>query len=176
MTPGLKAFRCGRERLEPIRAILNEAIANSTALWEYRPRSIETMEAWFETKATGGYPVIGATDEGGEFLGFASYGPFRLFPAYKYTVEHSVYVEQRFRGRGVGRFLLAELIAAAQGQGLHVMVGAIDASNAASVRLHRSLGFEHCGTVRQAGFKFGRWLDLSLYELVLPTPSQPVDG
>ena len=70
----------------------------------------------------------------------------------------------------------ASSIAAAQGQDYHVMVGGIDAENAVSIKLHESLGFNHCGTVRHAGFKFGRWLDLAFYQLILRTPAAPVDG
>lgn len=159
-----------------ILAIFNDAIANSTALYDYRSRPPESMVAWFDAKARGRYPVIGIEDERGELMGFASYGPFRAWPAYKYTVEHSVYVDARFRGRGLGRRLLTEAIAAAQSQDYHVMVGGIDAANAVSIRLHESLGFEHCGTVKHAGFKFGRWLDLAFYQLILRTPAAPVDG
>jgi phosphinothricin acetyltransferase len=72
--------------------------------------------------------------------------------------------------------LLVELIAVAQQQGYHVLVGGIDAQNAASIQLHRKLGFQEAGTLRQVGFKFGRWLDLVFYQLVLPTPEHPCDG
>jgi phosphinothricin acetyltransferase len=160
----------------PILAILNEAIANSTALYDYRPRTLDSMRAWFQAKEAGGYPVIGLVDEDGTLLGFASYGTFRAFPAYKYTVEHSVYVHHAHRGRGLGRQLLQALIEHARAQGLHVLVGGIDTANQGSIALHTRLGFTHCGTVRQAGFKFGRWLDLAFYQLVLDTPAQPVDG
>ena len=159
-----------------ILAIFNDAIANSTALYDYKPRAPESMVAWFDAKAKGRYPVIGVEDESGALMGFASYGPFRAWPAYKYTIEHSIYVDARFRGRGLGRLLLKEIIAAAQGQDYHVMVGGIDAANAVSIKLHESLGFAHCGTVRQAGFKFSRWLDLAFYQLILRTPATPVDG
>jgi phosphinothricin acetyltransferase len=159
-----------------ILSIFNDAIANSTALYDYRPRAPESMNPWFEAKSKGRYPVIGVEDETGTLMGFASYGPFRAWPAYKYTVEHSVYVDGRFRSRGLGRLLLTEIIAAAQGQDYHVMVGGIDAANAVSIRLHESLGFSHCGTVKHAGFKFGRWLDLAFYQLILRTPAAPVDG
>jgi phosphinothricin acetyltransferase len=91
-------------------------------------------------------------------------------------VEHSVYVDARFRGQGVGRVLLRAVIAAAESQDYHVMVGGIDAANAISIRLHESLGFTPCGIVRHAGFKFGRWLDLAFYQLILRTPAAPVDG
>ena len=156
--------------------ILNEAILNSTALYDYHPRTLDSMTRWFELKAAHGFPVIGALDGSGHFLGFGSYGTFRDRPAYKYTVEHSVYVQAQQRGRGVGRLLMQELIARARQQGLHVLVGGIDLGNAASIALHQSLGFVHAGTLPQVGFKFGRWLDLAFYQLVLDTPRQPVDG
>jgi phosphinothricin acetyltransferase len=159
-----------------ILAIFNEAIAHSTALYDYQLRGDADMEAWFDGKERRNYPVICAEDESGELMGFASYGQFRERPAYKYTVEHSVYVDARFRGRGVGRLLLEAIIEAAERQDYHVLVGGIDASNAISIRLHERLGFTACGIVRQAGFKFGRWLDLAFYQRILKTPAAPVDG
>lgn len=160
----------------PILEILNEAIANSTALYDYKPRAPDTMVGWFKTKELGRYPVIGALGEGGELLGFASYGTFRAWPAYKYSVEHSVYVHKDHRGKGIGMALMRRLIDAARSQDYHVLVGGIDVANGASIALHEKLGFTHAGTVRQAGFKFGRWLDLAFYQLVLDTPRQPVEG
>ena len=156
--------------------ILNEAILNSTALYDYQPRTLDSMTRWFELKAAHRFPVIGAVDGSGHFLGFASYGTFRDRPAYKYTMEHSVYVQAQQRGRGVGRRLMQELIVRARQQEVHVLVGGIDLGNAASIALHQSLGFVHAGTLPQVGFKFGRWLDLAFYQLVLDTPRQPVDG
>lgn len=159
-----------------ILAILNDAIVHSTALYDYQPRTMAQMTAWFEARQAGPYPVIGLEDAAGELLGFASYGPFRAFAAYQYTVEHSVYVRRDARGRGLGRQLLQAVIGRARAQQLHVLVGAIDADNAASIALHRQLGFVHAGTLRQVGYKFGRWLDLALYQLVLETPAQPREG
>jgi phosphinothricin acetyltransferase len=159
-----------------ILAIFNEAIANSTALYDYKPRTDADMQTWFDAKELRNYPVICAENDSGELLGFASYGQFRERPAYKYTVEHSVYVDARFRGQGVGRTLIEAIIEAAQSQGYHVLVGGVDASNAVSIRLHEKLGFTSCGIVREAGFKFGRWLDLAFYQLILKTPAAPVDG
>jgi phosphinothricin acetyltransferase len=165
-----------RRHSAPILAIFNEAIANSTALYDYNPRVAESMVGWFEAKTKGRYPVIGIEDDAGALVGFGSYGAFRAWPAYKYTVEHSIYIDSRFRGQGHGRVLLEALIAAAIEQDYHVMVGGIDASNAVSIKLHESLGFTHSGTVKQAGFKFGRWLDLAFYQKILTTPAAPVDG
>lgn len=165
-----------RRHSNAILDIFNEAIANSTALYDYKQRSAQDMVAWFDGKSRKHYPVIGAENDAGELMGFASYGQFRERPAYKYTVEHSVYVDTRFRGQGVGRRLLEAVIREAEIQDYHVMVGGIDASNTVSIKLHESLGFTACGIVRQAGFKFGRWLDLAFYQLILRTPASPVDG
>ncbi|ASK90754.1 GNAT family N-acetyltransferase [Xanthomonas campestris pv. trichodesmae] len=155
--------------------IFNEAIANSTALYDYRPRPPESMVGWFATKQTGGFPVIGVEHDDGTLMGFASYGTFRAWPAFKYSVEHSIYVHRDHRGKGLGRLLLQALIAAAQARGVHVLVGGIDASNQASIALHEQFGFTHAGTVREAGFKFGRWLDLAFYQRILDTPADPHD-
>jgi phosphinothricin acetyltransferase len=159
----------------PILAILNDAIATSTALFDYRPRAPATMVEWFRAKEARRLPVLGAVAADGSLLGFATYGPFRNWPAYKYTIEHSVYVEREQRRRGVGRALMTSLIALAEQQDYHVMVAGIDAANAPSIALHVELGFVPAGVIHHAGFKFGRWLDLAFYELRLRTPAQPVD-
>ncbi|WZB61951.1 N-acetyltransferase family protein [Achromobacter xylosoxidans] len=136
----------------------------------------ESMDTWFQTKQKGGFPVIGFENAAGELMGFASYGTFRAWPAYKYSVEHSVYVDGRHRGLGLGEALMRALIARARERDVHVLVGGIDAANQGSIRLHEKLGFKHAGTLREAGFKFGRWLDLAFYQLTLDTPANPVDG
>ncbi|KWE56844.1 acetyltransferase [Burkholderia ubonensis] len=164
------------EHAAAILDILNEAIVNSTALYDYAPRPPQAMATWFATKRAGGFPVVGAVDASGRLLGFASWGTFRAFPAFKYTVEHSVYVHHEQRGRGLGERLLRELVRRARDAQVHVLVGCIDASNAGSIRLHTRLGFTHAGTLSQVGFKFGRWLDAAFYQLTLDTPDQPQDG
>ncbi len=172
----MKIIRCDPTHASAILAIFNEAIVNSTALYDYQPRTTAMMQAWFDAKTKGHFPVIGAVNDAGELLGFASYGTFRAWPAYKYTIEHSVYVDARFRGQGVGKTLLREIITAATDQDYHVLIGGIDAANAASIALHRRLGFSPCASIKQAGFKFGRWLDLEFYQLILSTPVRPIDG
>jgi phosphinothricin acetyltransferase len=172
----MQLIDCDRRRAPEILAILNEAIAHSTALYDYHPRTMAMMETWFDAKERGQYPVIGAVDGEERLLGFASYGPFRNWPAYKYSVEHSVYVDSRYRGRGLGTLLLDALIARARQQQYHNVIGGIDAANDVSIALHKRFGFEFCGRVRHAGFKFGRWLDLDFYQLILDTPAHPVEG
>jgi L-amino acid N-acyltransferase YncA len=176
MQMSMRIISCDRSRAGAILAILNEAIENSTALYEYRPRTQASMDAWFAAKEQARYPIIGVIDAADRLLGFASYGAFRAWPAYKYSVEHSLYVERAQRGRGIGKLLLGELIASAARQDYHMLIGGIDAQNEASVALHRRLGFEPCGHVRHAGFKFNRWLDLLFYQLLLKTPAHPLDG
>jgi phosphinothricin acetyltransferase len=171
----MNMIRCGQAYSDQILAIFNEAILTSTALYDYKPRTSAAMEAWFEAKRRGNYPVIGLEDDR-KLLGFGSYGTFRAWPAYKYSVEHSIYVTPEHRGKGLGGILLKEIIAAARSQDFHVLIGAIDSANTASIRLHKAHGFEHAGRIKQVGFKFGRWLDLDFYQLILNTPAQPFDG
>ncbi|WP_374398702.1 N-acetyltransferase family protein [Niveibacterium sp.] len=168
---------CSFERhADAILAIFNEAIVNSTALYDYTPRPPESMVTWFETKRKGGFPVLGIEDTEGRLLAFGSYGTFRAWPAYKYSVEHSVYVHKDHRGKGLGPEVMQALIAAARRNGVHAMIGGIDAANTGSIALHQRLGFKHVGTLPEVGFKFGRWLDLAFYQLLLDTPARPVDG
>lgn len=172
----MNLVRCTRRHAPAILEVFNDAILTSTALYDYKARTPEMMEGWFTAKEKGNFPVLGLEDENGTLLGFASYGTFRAWPAYKYSVEHSVYVHKDHRGRGIGKRLLREVIVAAQEQGYHTLIGGIDAQNTVSIRLHVDLGFVHCATIKEAGFKFGRWLDLAFYQLILPSPQQPVDG
>ncbi len=156
--------------------IFNHAILHTTALYEYNPRTMATMQQWFANKAAGNFPVWGLKNADGILLAFGSYGTFRAFPAFKYSVEHSVYVHPDHQGKGYGKIMLQRLIAAAEEQNYHLLIGGIDASNHGSIALHQKLGFVHSGTITQAGFKFGRWLDLAFYQLTLRSPSTPVDG
>ncbi len=146
--------------LEPLRTIYNPAVLHSTASYDYAPRSSEKQLDWFAAKQAGGWPVLVA-QAGETVAGFASYGPFRAWEGYRFTVEHSVYVDQRFRRSGIASALIGALMAQARAQGLHLMVAAIDAANAGSIELHRRLGFEDAGVLREAGYKFDRWLDLA---------------
>jgi phosphinothricin acetyltransferase len=156
--------------------IFNDAILTSTALYDYQPRTLSSMDDWFANKLKGNFPILGLENAAGQLIAFGSYGTFRAFPAYKYTVEHSVYVHRDHRKQGLGLQIMQALIEAAQQNDLHAMIGAIDASNDGSRALHQRLGFQHVGTLPQVGFKFGRWLDLAFYQLLLNGPQNPLDG
>lgn len=153
--------------------ILNEAIENSTALYDYKPRLLSSMMSWFEAKKSNNYPVIGLENINGELIAFGSYGAFRSWPAYKYSVEHSIYVHKDYRGYGLGHILLESLIQSAQCNNYHAMIGGIDITNTGSIALHEKHGFQHVGTLPEVGYKFGRWLDLAFYQLILDTPDAP---
>jgi L-amino acid N-acyltransferase YncA len=114
-----------------------------------------------------GYPYFVA-ELGGRVVGYAYASAYRTRPAYRYTVENSVYIASDMQGKGVGRMLLAELIGACTTQGFRLMVAVIgDSANSASISLHRRAGFRFCGTIHSVGFKFGRWLDGVVMELPL---------
>jgi L-amino acid N-acyltransferase YncA len=158
-----------------IMEIYNDAIQNTTAVYTYKTQTIEERLLWFKKKKEDNFPVLVA-EEDNLVTGFATFGPFRPFPAYKYTIEHSVYVHKDYRKRGIGTALVKEIIKIAGEREYKTIVAGIDASNKNSIAMHEKLGFQYSGTVKKAGFKFGRWLDLVFYQLELPGPEKPVDG
>lgn len=152
--------------LAPMLAIYNDAVLTTTAVYDYQPRSSEQQVAWFKAKQEHGLPVLVAEDHSA-VVGFASYGPFRPWPAYLHSVENSLYVTPEQRGRGIGSALLPALIQRAAERGLHTMIAGIDATNEASLRLHAKFGFERVAQFREVGWKFERWLDLAFLQLML---------
>lgn len=158
--------------LGSLRDIYNDAVLNTTAIWNEAAIDLENRRAWLELRAQQGFPVLVAED-GGEVVGYASYGPWRAFDGFRETVEHSVYVGADQRGKGLGPLLMQALIERARAQGLHVMVAAIESGNTASIRLHERLGFLITGQMPQVGQKFGRWLDLTFMQLILDPRSSP---
>lgn len=152
--------------LDAIAEILNQEILSGTASWRDTPWSATDMARWLDERQGLGFPVIVA-EEGGEALGYASYGPFRAGEGYAQTVEHSVYVARRARGRGIARLLMARLIERARAAGLHRMIGGVSADQRASLELHRRLGFVEEGRLGEVGVKRGRRLDLVFMVLAL---------
>lgn len=152
--------------LDAMLAIYNDAIINTTAVYDYQPRTSDGQRQWFETKRVHRLPVLVAHD-GATIIGFGSFGPFRPWPAYQYTVENSLYVDAGYRRKGAGTALLGSLVNAAQAAGYHAIVAGIDATNVASLALHRKAGFDPIAHFREVGWKFERWLDLVFMEKIL---------
>jgi L-amino acid N-acyltransferase YncA len=159
--------------LAAILGIYNHAIATTTAVFDYHAHTLDARRDWLHAKQAARLPVVVAVVDD-EVVGFATYGPFRAWPAYKYTIEHSVYVAERAWRRGVARALMHALLASAREHDYHAVIAGIGADNLPSLRLHESLGFVEVAHFREVGFKFGRWLDLKFLELLLSTPRQPV--
>ncbi|ONM48720.1 GNAT family N-acetyltransferase [Nocardia donostiensis] len=157
-------------RLDDVPAILeihNQAIAETTSIWDTEPADLGERLAWFHNRTTAGRPVLAAEIDG-ELAGYASYGPWRPKSGYRHTVENSVYVAERFHRRGVATALLTELLARARAAGnIHAVIAAIESRNTGSVALHERFGFRTVGVLPQVGRKFDRWMDLTLMQLTL---------
>ncbi|PTW59092.1 phosphinothricin acetyltransferase [Breoghania corrubedonensis] len=153
---------CGDD-IPAITAIYDEAVRTGTASFELVPPNETEMHRRFETLVEGGYPYLvchGEIDGAARLLGYAYAGAYRPRPAYRTTVENSVYVAAEARRMGVGRQLLTRLIEEATARDFRQMVAVIgDSANVASIELHRSLGFSMVGTLKNVGRKFDRWLD-----------------
>jgi phosphinothricin acetyltransferase len=158
---------------EGIAAIYNDAVMHTTAIWNETVVDTANRAKWLSDRQGMGYPVLVAVADDGAILGYASFGDWRAFDGYRHTVEHSVYVDKNRRGAGIGKTLMLALIERARAAGKHVMVAGIEAGNAASIQLHRQLGFVEVGLLREVGTKFGRWLDLAFLQLQLDTRVDP---
>ncbi|WP_336517512.1 N-acetyltransferase family protein [Pollutibacter soli] len=154
------------EDLPQMLEIYNDIILNTTAVYDYNAHTLEMRTNWFNDRLRMNLPVIVAMD-GEDLVGFGSFGQFRAWAAYKYAVEHSVYVRNDQRGRGIGKRILVQLINEAKKRNLHTMIAGIDASNDASIRLHEQLGFIEVGHFKEVGYKFNRWLDLKFLQLTI---------
>jgi phosphinothricin acetyltransferase len=152
--------------LPQILDIYNHVILNTTAVYNYDPHTLAMRQEWFATKQQQGIPVFVA-EEGTEIVGFSTYGPFRAWQAYQYTVENSVYVKDVHRGKGIAKLLMQPVIDSAKENGMHTMVAGIDATNEASIYLHKQFGFEEVALFKEVGYKFDRWLDLAFMQLIL---------
>ncbi|MDR3514216.1 MAG: GNAT family N-acetyltransferase [Azospirillaceae bacterium] len=161
--------------IEGILAIYNDAVVNTNAIWNEQRVDAANRAAWLADRQRAGYPVLVAIDDRQAVAGYASFGDWRAFDGYRHTVEHSVYVRPDCRGTGIGKALMATLIERARAIGKHVMVAGIEAGNVASIALHRKLGFEDVGLLREVGTKFGLWLDLAFLQLSLDARPDP-DG
>jgi len=156
-----------RADMAAVLAIYNDAVAHSTATYDYEPRTLEEQLAQYDQKMLDGYGFYVAATPDGTVAGFSTYGLYRTRPGWRYACEHSVYVAAPWRGRHVGLSLLPPIKRHARKRGFHTMIGVVDAENAASLGMHRRAGFAEVGTVRQGGYKFDRWLDVTFLQAML---------
>ena len=159
--------------LPAIRDIYNDAVLNTLAIWNEQTVDLDNRLQWLNARQAQGYPVLVIVDAADTTLGYASFGDWRPFEGFRHTVEHSVYIHPEQRGKRLGPQLLSALIERAKGCHKHVMVAAIEGGNAASIHVHRQLGFVSSGRMPQVGIKFGRWLDLTFMQLMLNPGAEP---
>jgi len=153
--------------LPGILEIYNDAVLNTTASYDYEPRTLDHRTQWFEERQRDNYPILVAVDAAGRVEGWSALNPFHARIGYRFTSENSVYVAADRRGKGIGRALMGPLLEAGRARGLHAILAVIDAENEPSIRLHAAFGFEKVGHFKQTGFKFGRWLDVVYMEKLL---------
>lgn len=149
-----------------ILAIVNHAIATSTANYNYEPQTLAEQTAWFESKQQYNFPVWVAVVED-LAVAFGTYGTFREKMGYRYTVEHTIYVQEDQQRKGIGKALLIQLVTQAKAEGYHAMIGGIDAKNAESIAFNQKMGFEIVGHLKEVGYKFDQWLDLCFVQRLL---------
>jgi L-amino acid N-acyltransferase len=155
-----------QQDLQIILDIMNDAILNTTSIYDYRVRTNEFVENWFNKKQADKMPVL-VCESNNKTVAYGTYGIFRAWDAYKFSVEHSIYVQRDFQGQGIGKQLLMALIGKAKKDGYHTMIAGIDASNQKSCDLHKKLGFNEAGRFKEVGYKFDKWLDLVFMQIML---------
>lgn len=157
---------------DQITAIYNEVLTHSTAIYNDRPATVEERVSWWRSRIAQGFPVVVASDET-RIAGFATFGDFRAWPGYRFTVEGTVHIHSDARGHGIGTRLLNEILARARVMGKHVMIAGVDSENAASLRFLERFGFERAGQLREVGYKFHRFLDLVFLQYWITPPTRP---
>jgi L-amino acid N-acyltransferase len=151
--------------LEAINAIYNHYVRHSTCTYQTEPETPEDRRAWFDRHGPQ-HPVVVA-EAAGQVVGWGSLSAYHVRAAYCHTVENSVYVRHDAMRRGIGSGLMEHLIARARELGHRTIIAAIDAGQTASVAFHARHGFVEAGRLREVGFKFGRWLDVVYWQLLL---------
>jgi phosphinothricin acetyltransferase len=160
---------------EQVTAIYNEVLTNSTAIYNERPATVEERVSWWRSRIAQDFPVLVAAD-GAHIAGFGSFGDFRAWPGYRFTVEGTVHIHAGSRGQGVGTELLNGILARAKSAGKHVMIAGVDSENAASLRFLERFGFERAGQLREVGYKFDRFLDLVFLQYWITPPLRQPGG
>jgi len=154
------------EDLPSILKIVNFEIEHTTSIYDYNKRTLQNQTIWFEKKKIEEMPVIIA-EEKGSVIAFGTFGIFRPWDGYQFSVEHSIYLNKNSRGRGTGTKIMNKLIHLAKEQGFHIMIAGIDANNTKSIKFHHNFGFKEVGRFNQIGYKFDKWLDLVFMQLFL---------
>lgn len=150
---------------QPTMEIYNQEIQNSFSTLDLTPRTLKEQRRWLK-KHAGAYLILVA-ELNKKVIGFASLSKYRNRPAYATTVEDSIYIKEEYRCQGIGKVLLSQLLNQATSLGFHAVIARIVSFNQTSANLHKSLGFELVGKEKEVGRKFGRWLDIELYEKLL---------
>jgi phosphinothricin acetyltransferase len=166
MHPPITLRNATEADLPAILNIYNDVILTTTAVYSEEPHTLQMRQAWFNERRSAGFPVIVAVADD-VIAGFGTYGHFRVWPCYRFTMEHSVYVHKDMRGRGISKILLTDLITKAKAAGMHTMIAGVDSENDVSLQLHLKFGFTQVARFKEVGFKFGRWLDLVFLEMIL---------
>jgi phosphinothricin acetyltransferase len=159
------------EDVKAILEIINFEISNTTSVYDHKERTTETQSAWLNKKEKEMMPVVVA-EMNGTVVGYGTYGIFRPWDGYRYSIEHSMYVHNDSRGLGIGKLIMAELIKLATIAGYHTMIAGVDASNKGSYEFHKKFGFIEIGTFKEIGYKFNKWLDLIFMQLILDGDNQ----
>jgi L-amino acid N-acyltransferase len=154
------------EDLAEIVAIYNDVMQTSFTIWREEPTSVAERQEWLFETSRMGYPVLVVTDASG-VLGFVAAEPFRAWPGYAATWEHSIHVRRDARSRGVGGYALAAMEAILRARGAHVMIAGIDSENDGSLRFHARAGFLETGRRPEVGQLRGSWRDLVLLQKTL---------
>lgn len=149
-----------------VREIINDSILHTSHNYDYHPKSLEEVESIFSEKIREGFPVL-VGEIHGEVLAYATYGKFRAKPGYSKTLEHSIYLNEKAQGKGLGSEMMRKLIEIAKEQGYHMMIAGMDSENLGSYRFHERLGFRETARMPEVSFKFGKWLTLVFMQLKL---------
>lgn len=149
-----------------VREIINDSILHTSHNYDYYPKSLEEVELLFSEKIGDGFPVL-VGEVHGEVFGYATYGKFRAKPGYSKTLEHSIYLNEKAQGKGLGSEMMRKLIEIAKEQGYHMMIAGMDSENLGSYRFHERLGFRETARMPEVSFKFGKWLTLVFMQLKL---------
>lgn len=158
--------------LKAVNEIYNDAILNTTALYREELETLEERQEWYSKKLQKGDPMF-VYEENNQVIGFVTFAHFLPYRAYRYTVEHSIYVHKEHRGKGIGTKLLKCIIEEANKRQIKTIIASIDEENVGSIKTHEKLGFYFAGRIKNGGYKFGRWLSIVYYQLDLKGPNLP---